>query len=362
LATLAITRNYNDGEVLTEADLDAICDSVETFLNSTKINDDNIQNSGITGSDKLVSQSVTTAKIADLNVTTAKINDLAVTTGKLDALAVTAAKLAADAVETAKILDANVTRAKLAVGAIGRASLPAAKTTTYTAASTDDVIRCDTSGGGWTLTLFSAASLSGRRLTIIKTTSDFNVLTIDGDGSETINGSASTTLNTQYESVTLVSDGTNWVIEMRNIPVASGTYTPTFGGGGFGTPSSISFIWRRERDYLQVEGMFTNGTVAASLCSTSLPSGLALDTNKISAATNTSAASPVCGQYVSSPVGGSSGRIIICSSSSTSDVYYGKPVSSVNANVAGTGTEVTGASSSGRMSVNFRVPISGWNG
>lgn len=128
MATLSTTRNYDDGQVLTKADLDAFLDDIESFLNSTKINDDNIQNSGITGSTKLLNQSVTaaklasdsveTAKIAASAVTTAKIADSAVTTGKINDLAVTTAKLAADAVTTAKILDANVTTAKIADDAV----------------------------------------------------------------------------------------------------------------------------------------------------------------------------------------------------------------------------------------------------
>jgi microcystin-dependent protein len=124
MAQIAITKDWADGEVLTEADLDNIKDDVETFLNTTKINDDNIQTSGITGSTKLVdssvtaakldADSVTTVKILDAAVTTAKINDDAVTTAKIAAGAITATEIASDAVTTAKILDANVTLAKLA--------------------------------------------------------------------------------------------------------------------------------------------------------------------------------------------------------------------------------------------------------
>lgn len=94
MATLSATRSYEDGEVLVEADLDAFLDDIETFINTTKFNDDNIQNSGITGSTKLLNASVTESKLA--------------------ANAVSTNKLAADAVTTAKILDANVTAAKLA--------------------------------------------------------------------------------------------------------------------------------------------------------------------------------------------------------------------------------------------------------
>lgn len=107
MATIDITRNYADGEVLTEADLDAICDDIEAFLNVTKISDDNIQNNSITGSLKLLTASVTAAKLASDSVTTVKIADANVTEPKL----------ADDAVTTSKIADGAVTSEKLAAAA-----------------------------------------------------------------------------------------------------------------------------------------------------------------------------------------------------------------------------------------------------
>lgn len=103
MATLSTTRNYEDGEILTQADLDAFLDDIETFVNVTKLNDDNLQNNGITGSSKLVTGSVTAAKLATDSVTTAKIVDSNVTT----------AKIADSNVTTVKIADDNVTFAKM---------------------------------------------------------------------------------------------------------------------------------------------------------------------------------------------------------------------------------------------------------
>lgn len=37
-------------------------------------------------------------------------------------------------------------------------------------------------------------------------------LTIDGDGSETIDGATTKVLNTQYQTATIVSDGTGWLV------------------------------------------------------------------------------------------------------------------------------------------------------
>lgn len=50
MPTLTINKTYANGQVLTEQDLDSIKDSIETFLNVTKIDDDNIQDNGISAS------------------------------------------------------------------------------------------------------------------------------------------------------------------------------------------------------------------------------------------------------------------------------------------------------------------------
>lgn len=136
------------------------------------------------------------------------------------------------------------------------------KTTTYTATTSDDTILADTSGGTWTLTLYAASGNSGRKLKIIKTTSDTTALTIDGNGSETINGSTTTTINTQYETLTLQCDGSNWFIVDRKTDTEWVAYTPTFQGAG--TATSVNFFSRRVGDTLHIHGKFTTGTVTAS--------------------------------------------------------------------------------------------------
>lgn len=205
MATLSITKNWADGEILLEADLDEIKTDVETFLNTTKINDDNIQTSGITASSKLIDASISTAKLADSSVTTAKINDSAVTTAKINDSAVTTAKINASA----------VTKAKLATAA--RDPTTQSKSADFTAALTVDNYYVDTSGATVTATLTAAASSDGHEFTFTKT-SGSNTLVIDGNASETINGAATLTLYEQYETVTIYCEGTTWYIRNRYIP------------------------------------------------------------------------------------------------------------------------------------------------
>jgi len=86
------------------------------------------------------------------------------------------------------------------------------KTSGYTTLNTDQVILCDASGGAWTLSLISAASgpAAGMSLIAKKTDTSTNAVTIDANGTETIDGALTYVLSAQYSFVHLVSDGTNW--------------------------------------------------------------------------------------------------------------------------------------------------------
>jgi hypothetical protein len=86
----------------------------------------------------------------------------------------------------------------------------AAKTTTYTALITDDVISAYAFSGGFTVTLPGAAAAIGKRLTIKKTDSSANVVTVAS--ADTIDGAASQTLTALNESMTVYSNGSVWLV------------------------------------------------------------------------------------------------------------------------------------------------------
>ena len=81
-------------------------------------------------------------------------------------------------------------------------------TTTYNVTSADYVVNC--TSGTFTVNLPTAVSIDGR--TYIIKNSGTGVITIDGDGTETIDGALTYLLSLQYDSVTLVSNGANWII------------------------------------------------------------------------------------------------------------------------------------------------------
>ena len=80
----------------------------------------------------------------------------------------------------------------------------------YTVADGDDIVLCNATTAAFTVTLPAVAVFSGRFFTLKKTDASANVVTIDGNGAETIDGAATLALNAQYKSRTLYSDGTAW--------------------------------------------------------------------------------------------------------------------------------------------------------
>lgn len=84
------------------------------------------------------------------------------------------------------------------------------KTAAYTLVEGDDVTLGNATGAAFTVTLPKAALFSGRQFIVKKTDASANAVTIDGDGTETIDGAATVALAVQYQSVTVLSDGSNW--------------------------------------------------------------------------------------------------------------------------------------------------------
>ena len=90
-------------------------------------------------------------------------------------------------------------------------------TTTLTSEQSGLVLIANTTA--ITLTLPKAANMgAGFKYYFIKTTTDAQIVTLDGDGSETINGAATSTLiDAQYDTLGLVPNGTGRLIYSRYI-------------------------------------------------------------------------------------------------------------------------------------------------
>lgn len=175
----------------------------------------------------LTANSINTASLQDGAVSSAKIADNAVTTAKLQSDASVDANRA---VNTNHIRDGVITRTKLASGAVANETV-STQTASFTAATTVDVYLCDATSGAITVTLPAAggAGASGKVFTFRKINSSTNTVTVDGNASETIDGALTVVLGQQYDSVTMVSDGTNWQVKALDTAdykaVSSSTYS-----------------------------------------------------------------------------------------------------------------------------------------
>lgn len=255
-----------------------------------------------------------------------------------------------------------------AVGAIGKAlfttdasgattwrysdKVVTAQTGTYTVTGDETFVPCNASGGAFTVNLPAAASHSGKRVVIKKVdaTHATNIVTIEGAGTETIDGALNTTLNSQYESVELLCDGSNWHIIDRNIPSVWTSYTPTF--TGFGTETLDHAVWRRVDDSIELQVSVTTGMPTGVECRMSLPLGL------------TSAGSSKIGTLSLSGTGsyGGAGAVSldVLMEQSVTYVTFGQQSGSTAGFSKGTGTNVFIPST--LHGIRAMVPINGWAG
>jgi hypothetical protein len=320
MPTFTMTKNWDDGQVLTESQLDDIKTSVETFLNTTKLDSDNIQDGGI-DSDAIAALAVTAAKLANSAVETAKINDLAVTTAKIDSAAVTFPKLAAITrylrpgqtinigLEAATTTDANdsiqITSADgtaLSSTNIGYICVPGTTAGTVAVLSLTADVKIKITGAHWGVgTLGNLTDLELRLYAINdNSTLKFGVSNTGQYRSITVALSSSTQTDINLRTEMLVDStlsGTSACVEIGwfftdfndtndvhtvqtgageinlGIPFPAFTtpvaYTPDI--SGFGTEGSVSFEWHREGRFMVIRGQFQAGTPAASEAQIPLP-------------------------------------------------------------------------------------------
>jgi hypothetical protein len=108
------------------------------------------------------------------------------------------------------------------------------KTTTYTVALSDrgKTILCDATSAGFTITLPPVAqATNGFEISFKKIDVTTNLITLDGNGSETIEGRTTFLLYDQNDIVTILCDGNNWRVKSGvirgNTQLISGAYTAT---------------------------------------------------------------------------------------------------------------------------------------
>ena len=86
------------------------------------------------------------------------------------------------------------------------------KTSSYTITGTDVVVFANAASGAVTITLPTAASNAGYRFYVKRIDGSANACSVARSGSDTIDGQTTISLDLQYTSLTLVSDGNVWYI------------------------------------------------------------------------------------------------------------------------------------------------------
>lgn len=87
-----------------------------------------------------------------------------------------------------------------------------AKTSGYTATSTDYTIAGNASTAAFSVTLPTSVGITGKVYVVKKVDSSANAVTVATTSSQTIDGATTKALSTQYDAITVQSDGANWII------------------------------------------------------------------------------------------------------------------------------------------------------
>lgn len=94
----------------------------------------------------------------------------------------------------------------------GKRAALTTRTAAYTATTSDHTILCNGTTAAFTVTLPTAVGNTGQMFSIKKIDASANAITIATTSSQTIDGVTTRTLSTQYQGVTVQSDGANWFV------------------------------------------------------------------------------------------------------------------------------------------------------
>lgn len=235
------------------------------------------------------------------------------------------------------------------------------KTTTYTVLTTDRNVLLDATGGAFTVTLPSASGNSGLLLRLQKIDSSANALTI----SPSLRG-ATRKLTTQYESVELISDGSNWQVLRHYWDATPKSVTFTAPANTFGTLTAQTMWMERRGNFARFYGRLRAGTVASGADSSLLlPTGFVIDSAFIAGSDDINVGLiikfPTAGgsfaPLLSGTGTGSQGFLGVINNGSTDRVFVTSSVGSGNHGGRNTNAEW---SSSDYMTIDIMVPITDW--
>jgi hypothetical protein len=241
---------------------------------------------------------------------------------------------------------------KLVTVAITNAASP------YTMLAATEYLTCDATSGAITVNL-PAATGTGKVYYITKIDSSVNAVTLDGNASETINGSLTTTLNTQYESVRIVDAASGlWYILERRYPSEWASDSGFTVAGP--TVTSSSFLSRRSGDMLEVIGKIIWSGAGTGAMSVALAGSRTFDTAKfLDNSVNLAGMWGHC-QFKDSSASTNYNGIAVYNAADTLRWYF--ETASSGSMQAGSDTIPVAIGSGDTLNVFFRVPVTGWKG
>jgi hypothetical protein len=231
------------------------------------------------------------------------------------------------------------------------------KTANYNILTSDNLLGASAASGSVVLILPAASGNSGLPIRVRREDNNpqYTVFLSAGSG-QSVNEASSIALVVKDESITVVSDGSNWKTIERHIPSKWQAYTPVF--TEFGAVATHALQWRRNGCNMEIRGRFTAAAVAASEARISLPFALNSDGTFITSNQNV-------GDYVRDFGSGTDtahgGAMIIngtrsymtFGSAGTFGAGNNNPLNNANSNAV-----LTGANDF--LSMNASIPIRGW--
>jgi hypothetical protein len=234
-----------------------------------------------------------------------------------------------------------------------------AVTSNITLDSNNDLVSASGSGGTFTITLPTASGITGKTFYLQRSdNTPSKLVKIATTSSQTIDGVQPVYLATQYEQWVVFSDGSNWNVRSHKTMGPWAAESGLTFSAAFGTVSGSNIFSRRVGDTYEVMGEITAGTSTSGTASIALPSGLVIDSAKLSANHST-----ILGQHngtnsaASNINTGNKLAYVFYDGSDTANLYFAQASgSSVLTKGTGNGILIT----SNVFTFFFSVPIANW--
>jgi len=234
----------------------------------------------------------------------------------------------------------------------------ASRSANYTVTDTDNIttVLVTTGTAAITITLPTASDNNYRIITVKKVDSGTGTVIIDGEASETIDSTATKTLYSQWDAITVQCNSVNWFVSSIKLNSITNwtSYTPTF--VAVGVTSNVEVFWRRVGDSIDVRGRAVAGTLSSSSLTITIPSGLTIDTTKLPAYKSILLGDFVRASTTSNAIAGTTAGPFCISYNATDKVYVSNNTNQNDIVFTDAGATLILGSTNG-FTFRFNVPV-----